>query len=191
MDDGDRAVQDMDQSKPLHHRKERDLLAEPALPMDRPDALTGVVLASALDPAAGTSPNRQNDRDQAIFDLCQTARFRPIGLSGPFILHLSVAGHQGLSFEVHSEENVPLYTYVVSLKPFSRLIKDYDLMIESFDAAMEEGNRSRIQAIDMGRRGLHDEAADLLMARLDGKIAMDRATARRLFTLICLLVRRT
>ncbi|MDG6094702.1 UPF0262 family protein [Acetobacter sp. AN02] len=179
-----------DPYKPLHHKGERDLSLEPALPPDRPDALTGVILASDLDPFADSNHSRQQDRDQAILDLCETARFRPSNLTGPFILHLSVAGNQGLVFDVRSEENVPLYTYAISVKPFSRLIKDYDLMIDSFDEAVQEGNRTRIQAIDMGRRGLHDEAGELLMSRLEGKIAMDRPTARRLFTLICLLVRR-
>ncbi|MBO1360965.1 MULTISPECIES: UPF0262 family protein [Acetobacter] len=172
----------------LFHDRNRS--NEPTLPPDRPDALIGVVLASALDTAADANPARQRDREQAIVDLCQTAHFRPVGLTGPFILHLSVSGHQGLVFDVRSEEDQPLHAQLISLTPFGRLLKDYALMIDSFEAAMEEGNRSKVQAIDMGRRGIHDEAADLLMERLDGKIAMDRPTARRLFTLICLLTQR-
>ncbi|GBR10859.1 UPF0262 protein [Acetobacter oeni] len=150
----------------------------------------GVVLASALGPAVDAHPERVKDREQAILDLCQTAHFRPEGLTGPFILHLSVSGHSGLVFDVHNEEDTPLYTYGISLSPFSRLIKDYALMIESFELAMEEGNRTKVQAIDMGRRGVHDEAAELLTERLKGKIAMDLPTARRLFSLMCLLAQR-
>ncbi|NHN85517.1 UPF0262 family protein [Acetobacter musti] len=172
----------------LHHSRNRR--NEPTLPSERPDALIGVVLDTALDPATDAHPERRKDREQAILDLCQTAHFRPDGLTGPFILHLSVSGHSGLVFDVHNEEDTALYAHMISLSPFSRLIKDYALMIESFELAMEEGNRTKVQAIDMGRRGVHDEAADLLMERLAGKIAMDKPTARRLFTLMCLLGQR-
>ncbi|NHN87666.1 UPF0262 family protein [Acetobacter conturbans] len=174
-------------SKLLHARSRQD---EPTLPYDRPDALMGVVLATALNPATDAHPERRKDREQAIVDLCQTAHFRPEGLTGPFILHISVQGHSGLVFDVRNEEDMPLYAHVIALSPFGRLIKDYALMIDSFEAAMEEGNRTKVQAIDMGRRAVHDEAADLLIERLNGKIAMDRPTARRLFTLMCLLTQR-
>jgi uncharacterized protein (UPF0262 family) len=73
------------------------------------------------------------------------------------------------------------------LKPYRRLIKDYFLIVRSYDEAMREGKPSRIEAIDMGRRGLHNEGAGLLIERLEDKITMDLDTARRLFTLICVL----
>ncbi|WP_291365514.1 UPF0262 family protein [Acetobacter sp. UBA5411] len=174
-------------TKLLHNRGHRD---EPTLPSDRPDALLAVVLDSALDPSTDAHPERRKDREQAILDLCQTAHFRPEGLTGPFILHIAVQGLSGLVFDVRNEEDMPLYAHAISLSPFRRLIKDYALMIDSFEAAMEEGNRTKVQAIDMGRRGVHDEAADLLVERLTGKIAMDLPTARRLFTLMCLLSQR-
>nr|WP_194303280.1 UPF0262 family protein [Acetobacter estunensis] len=170
-----------------HHRNRRD---EPTLPSDRPDALLAVVLDCALDPATDAHPERRKDREQAILDLCQTAHFRPHGLTGPFILHIAVSGNSGLVFDIRTEEDVALHAQGISLTPFRSLIKDYALMIESFEAAMEEGNRAKVQAIDMGRRGIHDEAADLLIERLSGKIALDRPTARRIFTLVCLLASR-
>ena len=174
-------------TKLLYDRKRRE---EPTLPYDRPDAILAIVLDSTLDAATDAHPERLKDREQAILDLCQTAHFRPEGLTGPFILHLAVQGFSGLVFDVRNEENMPLYMHVIALSPFRQLLKDYSMMIESFEAAMEEGNRAKVQAIDMGRRGVHDEAGDLLIERLNGKIAMDRPTARRLFTLVCLLTQR-
>lgn len=76
---------------------------------------------------------------------------------------------------------------VLSLRPYKRLIQDYFLIVQSYDDAIKEGKHGRIEAIDMGRRGLHNEGAELLMARLGDKIEMDFDTARRLFTLICVL----
>jgi len=79
---------------------------------------------------------------------------------------------------------------VLALGPFRGLIKDYQLLVDSHVKAVEEGREARIQAIDMGRRGLHNEGAELMIQRLDGKIAMDFETARRLFTLVCVLHQR-
>ena len=76
---------------------------------------------------------------------------------------------------------------VLSLKPYKRLVKDYFMIVRSYDEAMREGKPSRIEAIDMGRRGLHNEGAESLQERLADKISMDFDTARRLFTLICVL----
>ena len=80
---------------------------------------------------------------------------------------------------------------MLALGPVPRLIKDYQLLVDSHLKAVEEGRESRIQAIDMGRRGLHNEGAALMMQRLEGKIAIDFATARRLFTLVCVLHQRS
>ncbi|OYV34263.1 MAG: hypothetical protein B7Z80_21695, partial [Rhodospirillales bacterium 20-64-7] len=74
-----------------------------------------------------------------------------------------------------------------ALGPFKMLIKDYQMLLDSYAGAIAEGREAKIQAIDMGRRGLHNEGAELMMARLDGKVAIDFATARRLFTLVCAL----
>jgi len=79
---------------------------------------------------------------------------------------------------------------VLALGPFRSLIKDYQMLVDSHILAVQDGREERIQAIDMGRRGLHNEGAELMVARLHGKVAIDFATARRLFTLICVLHQR-
>jgi uncharacterized protein (UPF0262 family) len=78
----------------------------------------------------------------------------------------------------------------LALGPFRRLIKDYQLLVESYGHAIQEGREASIQAIDMGRRGLHNEGATLMLQRLAGKVEIDFETARRLFTLVCVLHQR-
>ena len=92
-----------------------------------------------------------------------------------------------LVFRMKNVNGVDIPMLVLSLKPYKRLIKDYFLIVRSYDEAMREGKPSRIEAIDMGRRGLHNEGAEALQERLLGKVEMDFDTARRLFTLICVL----
>lgn len=84
----------------------------------------------------------------------------------------------------------PLTAIVLALGPFRSLIKDYQLLVDSHMMAVDEGRAERIQAIDMGRRGLHDEGANLLRSRLENKAEIDHETARRLFTLVCVLHQR-
>ena len=93
-------------------------------------------------------------------------------------------------FDVRDVADVPLTALVLALGPFRGLIKDYQMLVDSHMKAIEEGRGERIQAIDMGRRGLHDEGAALLTERLAGKIRIDHDTARRLFTLVCVLHQR-
>jgi len=136
------------------------------------------------------SPLQEADRAQAVADLQAANRFAPAGQeAGPFVLHLSI--HAGrLAFDIRRSDDTPLAGVVLALGPFRRLIKDYQLLVDSYAKAVEEGREARIQAIDMGRRGLHNEGAELMVQRLDGKIAIDFDTARRLFTLVCVLHQR-
>ncbi len=139
------------------------------------------------------SPILEAERAQAVMDLEQENQFAPqvpraFG-AGPFVLHLSI--QQGrLVFDIRAEDDAPLAAIVLSLGPFRRLMKDYELLVESHIKAVHEGRAERIQAIDMGRRGLHNDGAALMMARLEGKILVDFETARRLFTLLCVLHQR-
>jgi uncharacterized protein (UPF0262 family) len=112
--------------------------------------------------------------------------------AGAAALVLSLAVRDGrLIFDIRDEAGGPLHALVLALGPFRRLIKDYHLVVESHEKAVAEGgSEARIQAIDMGRRGLHNEGAEVLMARLEGKIELDFETARRLFTLVCALHQR-
>lgn len=129
------------------------------------------------------------DRDRAIAlkDLKLGNVFQPrYNENGPYDLTLSVEENR-LVFRITDADGAPLPALVLSLKPYSRLIKDYFMIVQSYDEAIKGANPSRIEAIDMGRRGLHNEGAGLLQERLEDKITMDQDTARRLFTLICVL----
>ena len=129
----------------------------------------------------------QQDRDIALTDLQQGSYFAPTGHnSGPYHITLSIQESR-LVLDILNKDHDPLPSHVLALKPYKRLIKDYFMIVRSYDEAMREGKHSRIEAIDMGRRGLHNEGAGLLQERLESKIALDLDTARRLFTLICVL----
>jgi uncharacterized protein (UPF0262 family) len=132
---------------------------------------------------------QQADQDQAVRDLAVANLFAPRGFPGPFILHLSI--EQGrLIFDIRDETDSKLLALGLALGPFRRLLKDYQLLVESYAHAIQDGREASIQAIDMGRRGLHNEGAELMMARLEGKVRIDFETARRLFTLVCVLHQR-
>jgi len=131
------------------------------------------------------------DRRQAIEDLLRGNRFDPAGLGeGPFALYLLVREGR-LVLDIRRADDAALRAIILSLGPFRRLIKDYLMLVENHEEAVTHGAmEARVQAIDMGRRGLHNEAAELLMARLEGRVAVDFETARRLFTLIAALHQR-
>lgn len=133
------------------------------------------------------SADVDHEREVAIFDLLERNSFALENHDGgPYTLHLSLADNR-LVFTIGDENRAPMANVMLSLSPFRRLVKDYFLMCESYYQAIKTAPASRIEAIDMGRRGLHDEGSRLLMERLKGKILFDVATARRLFTLICAL----
>lgn len=137
------------------------------------------------------SPYAEADRHQAVADLLAGNRFRPKGLNGgPYGLAISIRDGR-LILDIRDAADAPLHAFVLALGPFRRLIKDYHLVVESHEKAVAEGNsEARIQAIDMGRRGLHNEGATLLAERLKGRVELDFETARRLFTLVCALHQR-
>ena len=132
---------------------------------------------------------QQADQDQAVRDLAVENLFAPHGFTGPFVLHLSIVEGR-MAFDVRSEADLPLMALGLALGPFRRLIKDYQLLVDSYAHAVQDGREASIQAIDMGRRGLHNEGAELMVARLAGKVELDFETARRLFTLVCVLHQR-
>jgi uncharacterized protein (UPF0262 family) len=129
----------------------------------------------------------EHERAVAIYDLLEENSFYPVGHDGgPYALQLSIADNR-LVFDVKLADGGPVVAHHLSLSPLRRIVKDYFLICESYYAAIRTSSPSQIEAIDMGRRGLHNEGSELLMQRLDGKIAIDVDTARRLFTLICVL----
>ena len=134
-----------------------------------------------------TNAEVEHEREVAIFDLLERNAFALEGHDGgPYTLHLSLADNR-LVFIVGDTERAPIQHVMLSLSPFRRLVKDYFLICESYYQAIKTQPASKIGAIDMGRRGIHDEGSQLLLERLKGKIAVDIATARRLFTLLCAL----
>lgn len=143
------------------------------------------------DNAPLPSPYAEADRTQAVADLLAANRFDPEGLPrGPYGLHLCVREGR-LVFDIRDAADAPLHALVLALGPFRRLIKDYHMVVSSHEQAVTEGaSDSTIQTIDMGRRGLHNEGAELLVKRLSGRVRLDFETARRLFTLVCALYRR-
>jgi uncharacterized protein (UPF0262 family) len=129
----------------------------------------------------------EHERAVAIYDLLEANRFAPAGrVRGPFKLHLSVAGSR-LVFDIRRADDTPVMMHVLSLSPLRRMVKDYFLICDSYYAAIRSSTPERIEALDMGRRALHDEGSELLKQRLKRKVTIDFDTARRLFTLICVL----
>lgn len=132
----------------------------------------------------------EHERRVAIADLLEANTFQPAGSQGgPYDLRLAIEDER-LVFDIKHEDGSPVRVFVLSLGPLRRIIKDYFLMCESYYDAVRNAPLGQIEAIDMGRRGVHNEGSTLLRERLEGKIEVDFDTARRLFTLICALHRR-
>jgi len=133
----------------------------------------------------------EQERRIAIFDLIEDNVFDPVrsrasGNGGPYRLRLSVRDGR-LSLEISSEGGEALETLVLGLARFRRPIREYFAICESYYQAIRKASPQEIETIDMARRGVHNEAAEMLLERLEGKIETDHPTARRLFTLICVL----
>lgn len=136
---------------------------------------------------APSNSNVEHERKVAIYDILDANRFELEGHDGgPYALSLSIAEDR-LILAVAREQGEPIATFVLSLAPLRRIMKDYFIVCDSYYKAIRTAPPSRIQAIDMGRRALHDDGSKLLIERLKGKITIDHDTARRLFTLICAL----
>jgi uncharacterized protein (UPF0262 family) len=135
---------------------------------------------------ARRSPEVEHERAVAMFDLLEENDFSLVGAPGPYRLRIGVF-EQRLVFDVRDGDDNKLRDIILSLTPFRKVVKDYFLICESYYAAIKKLGPSQIEALDMGRRGLHNEGSELLIERLEGKIELDLGTARRLFTLICAL----
>lgn len=151
----------------------------------------GRIVRISLDEAsiARRGPEIDHERAVAVYDLIESNRFELVGHEGPYHLRLFVEENR-LMLDIRTdagEEGEPLLLIGLSLGPFRRVIKDYFTLCDSYYAAIRQASPSQIEAIDMGRRGLHNEGSEVLMERLAGKVRLDLDTARRLFTLICAL----
>jgi uncharacterized protein (UPF0262 family) len=143
-----------------------------------------------LDPATlpSASAEVEHERRVAIFDLLEKNSFEPLGSkAGPYALTLSLVDGR-LVLDVKG----PAFSkaYGLSLSPLNKAVKDYMEICDSYYEALRGTSPGKIEAVDMGRRGLHNEGAELLRVRLEGKVAVDHETARRLFTLVTALYRR-
>lgn len=133
------------------------------------------------------NPEVEHERRVAIFDLLEENSFALAGAdAGPYALRLSREENR-LIFEISGEDGGHLADVPLSLSSLRKIIRDYFTVCESYYDAIKNASPSKIEAIDMGRRGLHDEGAEILRAALAGRIEIDEGTARRLFTLICVL----
>jgi len=137
------------------------------------------------------SPQVEHERKVAIYDLLENNTFHPVGdngeeLSGPYMLHLSIVENR-LAFDIRDEADNGLVKFLLPLSSFRSIVRDYFMICDSYFDAIKTASPSKIEAIDMGRRGLHNEGGELLAERLTGKVDVDKDTARRLFTLICVL----
>lgn len=137
--------------------------------------------------ARSANPNIDHEREVAIYDLLDANSFALDGRQGgPYRLILGTLDDR-LVFNVRDEAGDPVVAHMLSFSPLRRVMKDYFIVCETYYAAIKSAPPSRIQAVDMGRRALHDEGGRILAERLKGKIVVDHDTARRLFTLICAL----
>ena len=128
----------------------------------------------------------EQERKIAMFDLLENNHFAPVGYEGPFRILLRIEDDR-LAIDVHDEQGEKLDTIRVGLSRFRRAVRNYFAICESYFKAVRTRTKHEIETIDMARRGIHNEAAELLQAALDSKIEVDFDTARRLFTLICVL----
>jgi uncharacterized protein (UPF0262 family) len=135
-----------------------------------------------------SNPDVEHERQIAIYDLLEQNTFAPIGheKEGPFALNLSITGNR-LVFDIRTEDGKPVVAHLLSLTPLRRIVKDYHLICDSYYDAIRTATPDKIEAIDMGRRGVHNDGSRILMERLKDKVHLDNDTARRLFTLLCVL----
>jgi uncharacterized protein (UPF0262 family) len=152
------------------------------------DANNRIVQVTLDEESIGRSgPDIEHERAIAIYDLIEQNLFAPEGaVEGPYTLHLAITGNR-LMFDIRHESGSPVVAHLLSLTPFRRIVKDYFMICDSYYQAIRTATPDKIEAIDMGRRGIHDEGSRTLQERLNGKVRVDFETARRLFTLICVL----
>jgi uncharacterized protein (UPF0262 family) len=154
-----------------------------------PGAMKRRLVAVVLDEESigRSNPDVEHERQVAIYDLLEQNLFAPVGHEdGPFTLHLSINDNR-LVFDIRHEDGTPVVAHLFSLTPLHRIVKDYYMICDSYYQAIRTATPDKIEAIDMGRRAIHNDGSNILIERLKGKVIIDVDTARRLFTLICVL----
>ena len=142
-----------------------------------------------LDPNKRITAEQQHEQSVAIYDILDENYFSLEQYDGPYCLHMRTDSRH-IFFDVRDEQDQPLTGFVMALGPFRRIIKDYFEVCETYYDAIRTKSPSQIQAIDMGRRALHNEGAELLINRIKKYINTDQPTSRRMFTLICVMISR-
>lgn len=158
-------------------------------PKSPPTADKQRLVSVTLDEASigRSNPDVEHEREVAIYDLLEQNSFKPVGHDGgPYALHLSINGNR-LVFDIRLEDGTPVVAHLFSLSPLRRIVKDYYMICDSYYQAIRTATPDKIEAIDMGRRAIHNDGSHILVERLKDKVAVDLDTARRLFTLICVL----
>jgi uncharacterized protein (UPF0262 family) len=151
----------------------------------RKNRLIDVVLDASI--GRSPSPEADHERRMAVHDLLEDNTFAlRDGHEGPYKLQLSTADGR-LLFEIFNDRQEKISIIGLSMTPFKGIVKDYFLICESYYQAIKLSTPTQIETIDMARRGLHNEGSELLKERLTGKVDLDFDTARRLFTLVCVL----
>lgn len=146
-----------------------------------------VKIALKEDKVIRRSPEVEHERAVAVFDLLEDNVFGLVGgESGPYCLMIGIRENR-LVLDIRDQEEAPLKEVILPVSPLRSLIRDYFRVCEAYYEAIKTATPSRIEAIDMGRRGIHNEGAEALQRRLAPQIDMDEQTSRRLFTLICVL----
>jgi uncharacterized protein (UPF0262 family) len=134
-----------------------------------------------------SNPDVEHEREVAIYDLLEQNSFAPVGDNGgPYALHLKVDGAR-LLFDIRSADGKPVVAHLLSLTPLRRIVKDYYTICDSYYQAIRTATPDKIEALDMGRRAVHNDGSRILTERLKSKVILDQDTARRLFTLVCVL----
>lgn len=129
----------------------------------------------------------EHERKVAIFDLLEQNYFAPdVDVDGPYTLSLSIRDNR-LILDIGDAKAAPLTKISLPVAPFRGIVRDYFMICESYYDAIKKSSPSQIEALDMGRRGVHNEGSELLRERLESKVEIDMETARRLFTLLCVL----
>jgi uncharacterized protein (UPF0262 family) len=161
-------------------------MTEPPSSDDRNNRIARVTLDEESIGRSG--PDIEHERAIAIYDLIEQNVFAPEGIeaTGPFTLHLGITSNR-LMFDIRDEGGAAVVTHLLSLTPFRRIVKDYFMICDSYYQAIRTATPDKIEALDMGRRGIHDDGSRTLQERLKGKVRIDHETARRLFTLITVL----
>lgn len=134
-----------------------------------------------------SNPDIEHERQVAIYDLLEQNSFAPVGhTEGPYELRLSITGNR-LVFDIRTQDGESVVAHLLSLSPLRRIVKDYYTVCDSYYQAIRTATPDKIEALDMGRRSIHNDGSRILIERLKDKVKIDIDTARRLFTLICVL----